>query len=210
MSKLLYITANPKGIEKSEGLQLGKTFLESFLSRNPDFEVETIDLYTADVPLLDHDVLNGWEQLNNGVEYQSLLPDSQRKIGLINANLAKFMEADYYVFVSPLWNFSIPPVLKAYIDNILVAGKTFAYTEAGPEGLMKGKKAVHIQTSGSAYFNSPIEHLDNGTSYMKQVMGFIGIDDFQTIRLEGVNMPEEKRGIFQEQAKNMLESVVSR
>ncbi len=58
----------------------------------------------------------------------------------MNTNLETFMNADRYVFVTPMWNFSYPPVVKAYLDNVAIAGKTFKYTENGPVGLLEGKK----------------------------------------------------------------------
>ena len=61
----------------------------------------------------------------------------------MNTNLETFMNADRYVFVTPMWNFSYPPVVKAYLDNVAIAGKTFKYTENGSVGLLEGKSTSH-------------------------------------------------------------------
>ena len=68
----------------------------------------------------------------------------KRKIERLAEILDEFLSADKYVFVSPMWNLSFPPVLKAYIDAITVAGKTFKYTAEGPQGLLTDKKVLHI------------------------------------------------------------------
>ena len=60
----------------------------------------------------------------------------------------EFLSYDYYVFVSPIWNLNSPAVLKAYLDNLFIAGKTFAHTANGPKGLLTGKTAIHIQYPG--------------------------------------------------------------
>ena len=85
-----------------------------------------------------------------------------------------------------MWNFSFPAILKAYMDNIIVTGKTFKYTENGPIGLLKNKKMVHIQASGGIYTDSPFELSDK---YLRALFGFIGIDSIESIFIEGSNMP---------------------
>ena len=79
------------------------------------------------------------------------------KSGKIMAIVDEFIQADKYVFVNPLWNFSLPAVMKAYIDNIIITGRTFEFSESGPIGLLKNKKFVHIMASGGVYENSPYD-----------------------------------------------------
>ncbi|PNB70901.1 FMN-dependent NADH-azoreductase, partial [Pseudomonas sp. FW305-BF6] len=80
--------------------------------------------------------------------------------------VTQFVEADKYVFVTPMWNFSFPPVMKSYIDAVCVAGKTFKYTENGPQGLLGGKKALHIQASGGVYSEGPAAGMEMGHRYI--------------------------------------------
>ena len=75
-----------------------------------------------------------------GEGFEALTEVQQQKVATMNTNLETFMNADRYVFVTPMWNFSYPPVVKAYLDNVAIAGKTFKYTENGPVGLLEGKK----------------------------------------------------------------------
>ena len=85
--------------------------------------------------MIDKDVLTGWGKLRNG---DTLTNEEQQKVDRLSAILDEFLAADKYVFVSPMWNLSFPPVLKAYIDAISIAGKTFKYTAEGPQGLLTG------------------------------------------------------------------------
>ncbi|GIO95594.1 hypothetical protein J14TS5_06800 [Paenibacillus lautus] len=94
------------------------------------------------------------------------------------------MTADKYVYVSPMWNFSIPPVLKAYTDATSIPGKTFKYTKNGPVGQLPDKKALHIQASGSVYSEGPLAPLEMGYSYLNKVLQFYGIST-EAIFVEG-------------------------
>ncbi|MFP3821738.1 NAD(P)H-dependent oxidoreductase, partial [Bacillus sp. SIMBA_008] len=91
--------------------------------------------------------------------FDTLSAEEQAKVARLNELSDQFVSADKYVFVSPLWNFSFPPVLKAYIDSVAVAGKTFKYTEQGPVGLLTDKKALHIQARGGYYSEGPAAEL---------------------------------------------------
>jgi len=186
--KVLYITANPKTEEESFGLQVGREFIEEYKQQNPMDELTELNLFETDVPLLSATAFDAFGVLQNGGSLEELSTDQKSFLGSLNLLLEQFIAADAYIFVSPLWNFSIPPVLKAYIDVILQAGKTFHYTENGPEGLLKGKKAIHIQASGGIYSNGNAVEMEFGHRYLKTVLGFIGISDLKLIPVEGVAM----------------------
>lgn len=186
--KVLYITANPKTEEESFGLQVGREFIEEYKQQNPMDELTELNLFETDVPLLSASAFDAFGVLQNGGSLEELSTDQKSFLGSLNLLLEQFIAADAYILVSPLWNFSIPPVLKAYIDVILQAGKTFHYTENGPEGLLKGKKAIHIQASGGIYSNGNAVEMEFGHRYLKTVLGFIGISDLKLIPVEGVAM----------------------
>ena len=105
---------------------------------NPADEVIELELYGMDVPLIDADVLNGWEKSRAG---QPLTSEEARKVTAIHDFTHQFMNADKFIIQSSMWNLGIQPLLKAYFDTVMVAGQTFKYTAEGPVGLMKGKKA---------------------------------------------------------------------
>ncbi len=100
--------------------------------------------------------------------------------------------ADTIVLAVPMYNFSIPSALKAWIDHIVRAGRTFRYTEAGPIGLLKGKKVFVVTARGGVYSGgSPAEGLDFQAPYLRAILGFIGIDDVTFIHLEGLKVSAE-------------------
>jgi FMN-dependent NADH-azoreductase len=107
------------------------------------------------------------------------------------ATLQQFLDADVVVIGAPMYNFSIPSTLKAWIDRILVAGRTFSYTEAGPKGLLSGKKVVIASGRGSLFGeNNPADFQEK---YLKQVFSFIGLDDVQFVRAEGIAYSPQHR-----------------
>ena len=105
--------------------------------------------------------------------------------------LAQFMAADAVVIGAPMYNFTIPTQLKAWIDRIAVAGQTFRYTENGPEGLCGGKKVIVVSTSGGLHSGQAtgVAHED----YLKVVLGFLGITDVEFVRAHGLAYGDELR-----------------
>ncbi len=192
MEKVLYITANPKGIEQSLSLTVGQAFLDTLKQENPSCEVTHLDLYQTDIPFIDEDVFNGWGKLQQGEDFGALSAEEQAKVSRINELTEQFMQADKYVFVTPLWNFSFPPKVKAYIDTFAIAGKTFKYTEQGPVGLLNNKKAVHIQARGGIYSEGPAQEMEFGDRYLRTVLNFVGIEDTESVIVEGAAAMPDK------------------
>lgn len=110
------------------------------------------------------------------------------------AVLEEFLAADTVVIGAPMYNFGVPSSLKAWIDRIAIAGKTFRYSEKGAEGLAGGKKIVVASSRGGVYSQgSPFAAADFQEAYLRQVFGFLGITDVEFVRAEGVNLgPEQK------------------
>lgn len=109
------------------------------------------------------------------------------------AVLDEFLAADTVVIGAPMYNFSIPSNLKAWIDRVAVAGKTFRYTEAGPEGLAAGKKVIVVSTRGGAYAEGPAAAMDHQESYLRAVLGFLGVTDIAFVRAEKLGFGPEVR-----------------
>ena len=107
------------------------------------------------------------------------------------ATLQQFLDADVVVIGAPFYNFSIPSTLKAWIDRVAIAGRTFRYTEAGPEGLAGGKKVVIVSGRGGQYGDS--SPADFQEAYLRQVFGFIGVTDLEIVRAEGVAYSPQHR-----------------
>ena len=186
MAKLLYVTCNLKLVEHSCSLSVGKAFLEKYLQIDPPDEIHYVDLYRDTIQRVDIDVLNGLKKMCNGVAFESLSDDEQRKISRIWLRADQFIAADKYIFVTPMFNLGFPAELKMYIDSICIAGKTYAHTPAGPVGLLKnqGRKCLHIHSSGGFHYGKEEDH---SVPYLKSIMRFMGIDDFEAIVVEGVD-----------------------
>lgn len=108
--------------------------------------------------------------------------------------LDEFLAADIVVVGAPMYNFSIPSTLKAWIDRLAVAGKTFRYTAEGPEGLARGKRILIASSRGGIYSEGPAAPMDFQEAYLRTVFGFFGIDEIAIVRAEGVNLgPEQKQ-----------------
>ncbi|MDB5818394.1 MAG: FMN-dependent NADH-azoreductase [Rhizobacter sp.] len=108
--------------------------------------------------------------------------------------LNEFLSADVVVLGAPMYNFGIPSSLKAWIDRLAQAGKTFRYTATGPEGLCKGKRLVLVSARGGMYAGTAYESaMDHQEAYVKAVMGFMGVTDVTIVRAEGVAMGPEAR-----------------
>ncbi|BAB07762.1 FMN-dependent NADH-azoreductase [Halalkalibacterium halodurans] len=196
MAKVLYITAHPLNEEQSFSLAAGTAFIETYKEEHKDDEVIHLDLYKEEIPHIDAHVFSGWGKLQNNKGFEELSQEEQAKVGRLSELSEQFVAADKYVFVTPLWNFSFPPVLKAYIDAVAVAGKTFKYTEQGPVGLLTDKKALHIQARGGIYSEGPATDFEMGHRYLTAIMNFFGVPSFQGLFIEGhAAMPDKAQEI---------------
>jgi FMN-dependent NADH-azoreductase len=110
------------------------------------------------------------------------------------AVLDEFLAADVVVIGAPMYNFGVPSSLKAWIDRIMVAGKTFRYTANGPEGLAGGRRIVVASSRGGFYGEgSGRADFDFQENYLRHVFAFIGIDDVEFVRAEGIGLGPEQR-----------------
>ena len=200
MAQLLYVTVNPKPVKDSFSLSIGEAFLTIYQKEKPNDEILKLDLYNIDIPYIDTDVFNGWGKLQQGSEFDHLSADEQLKVSRINDLTDQFIKADKYVFVTPFWNFSFPPKLKAYIDTIAIAGKTFNYTADGPVGLLTDKKALHIQARGGIYSEGPAKEMEFGDRYLHAVLSFLGIPSIESVIAEGMAQMPEKAEEIKKQA----------
>lgn len=210
MAKVLYITAHPHDDTQSFSMAAGKAFIEAYKEAKPNDEIINVDLYKEHIPQIDADVFSGWGKLQSGKGFEELSADEKAKVGRLSELCDQFISGDKYVFVTPMWNFSFPPVMKAYIDSVCVAGKTFQYTEQGPKGLLTNKKALHIQARGGIYSEGPAAQMEMGHRYLTALMQFFGVPSFEGIFVEGhAAMPEKAQEIKDKaisQAKELAHS----
>ncbi|MBO9128998.1 FMN-dependent NADH-azoreductase [Bacillus sp. 165] len=200
MATVLYITAHPHDHTQSYSMAVGEAFIEAYRESHPNDEVVRIDLYQENIPHIDADVFSGWGKLQAGTGFDELSDSEKAKVSRLAELSGQFVAADKYVFVTPLWNFSFPPVMKAYIDSVAVAGKTFKYTEQGIVGLLTDKKAIHIQARGGIYSEGPAAALEMGHRHLGIIMGFFGVPSFEGIFVEGHNQFRDRAEEIKEQA----------
>ncbi|MCE4047362.1 MULTISPECIES: FMN-dependent NADH-azoreductase [Bacillaceae] len=197
MAKLLYITAHPHDHSQSFSMAAGQAFIESYKEQNPNDEIVHIDLYKENIPEIDSDVFSGWGKLQSGKGFDELSNEEKSKVSRLAELSDQFVGGDKYVFVTPMWNFSFPPVMKAYIDSVAVAGKTFKYTDQGSVGLLTDKKALHIQARGGIYSEGPTADLEMGHRYLNAIIKhFFGVPTFEGLFIEGhAAMPDKAQEI---------------
>ncbi|MBE0505842.1 MAG: FMN-dependent NADH-azoreductase [Marinospirillum sp.] len=174
--------------EQSVSRNLSKKIVTRLQEQNPGAQVILRDLIASPINHLDGEIL-----MAGGTEAAQRSERQQAELAITETLLDEVFKADVLVIGAPLYNFSIPSQLKAWVDRIAQAGRTFRYTENGPEGLLKGKRVVIASARGGVYSEGAATSMEHQESYLKTLLGFIGITDITIIRAEGVNMGDEKR-----------------
>ncbi|GGH00193.1 FMN-dependent NADH-azoreductase [Silvibacterium dinghuense] len=183
MNQILIVESSPRGAE-SASRQLTRKVRERLEVQYSEAKVVIRDLVKDKLPHLDLPTLKAIST-KDPAEAEALKKDAYRSDQLID----ELMASDILVIASPMWNFGIPSSLKAWIDHVVRAGKTFNYAGTGVEGLAKGKKAILVLASGGVFSEGDWKPWDTVEPYLRQILGFIGIEDVQTVRAEGMNIP---------------------
>jgi FMN-dependent NADH-azoreductase len=173
--KVLHIDSSILGAN-SASRQLTAQIVSRLNAENPGAEVQYLDLAAASLP-----------HLSGG----SLAQADQDEAARNAQAMSDFLAADVIVVGAPMYNFGVPSQLKAWIDRVVVAGKTFRYTQSGPEGLVKGKRVIVGISRGSIY--APGAPGEFAESYLRHVFEFIGITDVTFVRAEGLGLSAEHR-----------------
>ncbi|TDH34242.1 FMN-dependent NADH-azoreductase [Pseudohoeflea suaedae] len=124
--------------------------------------------------------------------------------------IGEVQDADIIVIGAPMYNFGIPSTLKAWFDHLLRAGVTFRYTEAGPEGLLKGKRAIVVLSRGGLYSEGPLQVLDAQEPHLNALLGFVGITDVTYVRAEKLAFSPEDREASIANAQTEVHAVASK
>ncbi len=199
--KILHLDSSVTG-EKSVSRPLTQAAAEKLKSANPgaeyiyrDLVKDTLRHYTA--------VLR-----NYGDDVAQITDQQKAELKTGEEILNEFLSADTVLIGSPMYNFSVPSQLKAWIDLVCVAGKTFRYGANGPEGLCGGKKVLIISSRGGLYGpGSPTETFDHQEKYLRDVFGFLGVTDITVITAEGVAYGPEKAAEAVAAAKQKIEQL---
>ncbi|TLS50785.1 FMN-dependent NADH-azoreductase [Paenibacillus antri] len=185
MNKMLILNAHPMvDAADSFSLRVFHHFLRVYKELNPTENIEQINLYEADIPLVDRAFLEAREKLAKGA---ALSKAEQHIVDRTSALLKQFKEAKKYVIVMPLHNFNIPSKLKDYFDNVFIPRETYKFTENGSVGLLKdGRSLLVIQGSGSIYTNNDwYTEVEFSHKYLKAMFTFLGIEDYRILRVQG-------------------------
>lgn len=197
---VLIIKSSP-GADYSVSNEIADYLVEQLSTKDEAYEFTIRDLAKTPAPIYSSEIYQAFytpeDQLND--QQRAIVSPSLEYIEELKA-------ADLIVFASPMHNFSITTLLKAYIDQICRIGMTFQYHAEGPEGLIKGKQALIISTAGGDFLQESEKHKDFQTPYLKHVLGFIGIDDVTVLPVQKMGFGEEVANASKQQAKNTLES----
>ena len=177
--------------ENSVTKELSAYIVSHINSVKPDADVTAYNLDKDPIPFLSSTSFND---------------EDQQKLG--DKVMDEFMAADILVIGAPMYNFGIPAQLKAWIDRIAVAGKTFKYTENGPVGLVSNKQVIIVSSRGGVY-SEELSFLDHQEAHLKSVLGLLGLkdDDIKIIRAEGVNLGPEEAQQAIEKAKAEIDAL---
>ena len=173
--KLLHIDSSILG-DQSASRSLTKEIVGRCRQELPNLAAKHVDLAANELPHLTAGSLAGADKAQ-AARNAEMLED--------------FQAADVIVIGAPMYNFTIPTQLKAWIDRIVIAGKTFRYTESGPQGLAGGKRVVVAISRGGFYPENGVGEF--AETYLRHVFGFIGITDVTFVRAEGLAVSPESR-----------------
>ena len=189
MPKLLHIDSSILGTN-SVSRQLTAQIVASWRAANPATEVSYLDLAVDTPGHFSADAM-GFRLPPSSAALSDVQKDEN---ALSEALVAQFLASDVLVIGAPLYNFSIPTQLKAWIDRIAQVGRTFKYTDKGPVGLAGGKTVIVASTRGGLYSTSDVGNaMEHQESYLKTVFGFFGVTDVRIVRAEGLGMGEAAR-----------------
>jgi len=188
MTTLLHIDSSILG-QNSTSRQVSADIVAKFKAIDPAISVKYRDLAANPVPHLSGAYLAAASGAAGGHDVAL-----QHDLALSSDVLDEFLSANIVVIGVALYNFTIPSQLKAWVDRIAVNGKTFRYTEAGPQGLVGDKKVVLAVARGGYYGpGSPAAAWEHAESYLRAIFGFIGVTDLQVVVAEGLNVGPEQR-----------------
>jgi len=171
--------------DDSASTGIAQSLVERLLREHPGSKVTTLDLAKEALSHLGAEEFNSWS-----------VPEDQRDAGqqtlaaISDRLIDQLLSHDVLVLAVPMYNLGIPSTLKAWIDRVSRAGKTFAYSSDGPKGLVRGMQAYLVLSRGGLYRGTP---LDTQTGYLTSVLGLMGVTDVETIFAEGLNMGGDAR-----------------
>lgn len=205
MANILHIDSSPRG-ERSISRSLCYEFITSWKDTHPSDTVTYRDLGHHPVPHVDE----AWIAAAFSPP-DTHTPELAEAIKLSDSLIDEFIAADRYVFGVPMYNLNIPSTFKAYIDQIVRVGRTFAVDENGYKGLVDSSKKVLIITSRGGTFppGTPFADYDYQEPYLRAILGFIGLTDVTFIHADGLNLGDDTRQKSLASAKEAIAQAVA-
>ncbi|WP_016835102.1 FMN-dependent NADH-azoreductase [Herbaspirillum lusitanum] len=202
MSTLLHIDSSAR-YAGSLTRQLSAAYVEQWQAKNAGGKVVQRDLASHILPHITEAMIGAYftPADQRSAEQQAILAESDKLVD-------ELIAADTLVIGVPMYNFAPPSAFKAWVDHISRVGRTFSYGANGPAGLLTGKRAIVILSSGGVYSEGPAQPMDFNGTYIRSVLGFLGITDVELITAEGVSMGEEKARQTVSQAQEKISAIV--
>jgi len=195
MAKVLFLVANFYPTANSVSKQVATEFINHYISYNAKDEIKVLNLCEHEFPIVDYPILDGWDKLAAGADKASLPKEQQRKMDAVERMCDEFVSADKYVVVAPNWNLMVPPQLVNYMLSVCRVGRTFNYFSDHIEPLLKeaDKKVLTIVSSGYVCTEPGELNYFVGMDWMRNVFRLCGVENFDSILVEGVDQYPEKR-----------------
>ena len=185
MSNILLLTSSPRGAA-SHSNRVAARVLDELRRANPDTRVIVRDLAKNPIRHIDDDFVTGIfaaaDRLNT---------EQRERLAQSDILIDELLAADIVVIAVAMINFGVPSTLKAWIDHVTRAGRTFQYGESGPRGLVTGKRVILVEAKGGIYSEGPRRELDHVTPYLLQLLAFLGMTEVRVIGIEGTSLGRE-------------------
>lgn len=202
--QILHLDSSILG-DSSATRQLGAAITAELARQSPDAVIVHHDLTEDPIPHLDGDIAAGFRALGDRQFDAHTLVEHARSEALVT----EFLSSDVIVLGAPMYNFSLPTQLKAWLDRIAQVGRTFRYTEHGPVGLSGGRRVIVASARGGFYSEGPAAAMDFQEAYLRAFFRFLGIDAVQFVRAEQQSRGPELSGNAMASAEAGIPAAVS-
>ncbi|MGI4745952.1 MAG: FMN-dependent NADH-azoreductase [Janthinobacterium lividum] len=199
---ILHIDASASDAVTSHSRRLSAELVGRLKAANPGASVVYRDLVVDRLPHVDMTIRQAWApEAEKDASLGATMARSKELVGELKA-------ADVIVIGSPMYNFTVPSTLKAWIDHVAIAGQTFGYTASGPQGLLTGKAYLAL-SSGGVYSQGPFAPNEHLATYLTALLGFLGISDIEVVRAEGVAYGPEQDAAAMSAARTQIGALVA-
>jgi FMN-dependent NADH-azoreductase len=185
MNNVLFVMSSPRG-QQSYSQQVARGIVDDLKIAHPTSKIVVRNVAKYPLPHVGEAFVSGMARTP-----EQRTPAEAQALALSDGLIEELAAADVLVLAVPMYNFGLPSALKAWVDHVVRAGRTFRFGANGPEGLLRNKRAIVVVSRGGVYSDGPLKQLDFQESYLKSVLGFIGITDVEMVRVEGVALGDQ-------------------